>query len=217
MGRHGFARDKEFECILNVENTLAFELCYDTESMGVYPYKFALRIIYILEGSQLRVQYEVENLGKDTMPFSIGAHPAFNCNLMGNTVELEFEKEENLSTLMLDLSNGLLDGTSSAIALEDRIMNINQETFAKDALVFKNLNSTWIKVIDTSTNTRVKVGFKGFPYMGIWSPKAQFVCIEPWYGVTDSVKDSGDLFNKEAIQVLGLKEVFTAEHCIAIE
>ena len=49
----------------------------------------------------------------------------------------------------------------------------------------------------------LKVNFNGFPYLGIWSAKdADFVCIEPWCGIADSVNATGNLEDKEGINIL---------------
>lgn len=216
MGRHGFARDMEFECIEETPDSLVFELRANEKSKAVYPYEFALRIGYSLRGSQLDITYEVENQDTKEMPFSIGAHPAFNCDLAGGAVSLEFEKKEPLDCLSLDLEKGLLNGLSKPFEMKERQLPIEAETFSEDALVFRDLQSEWIKVHDPSTDTSLKVSFGGFTHMGIWSPKAPFVCIEPWYGVTDSTQDSGPLSNKEGIIVLEEGRGFNALHSIEI-
>ena len=45
--------------------------------------------------------------------------------------------------------------------------------------------------------------------MGIWNAKdADFVCIEPWCGIADSVAATGDLEEKEGINSLEPGAVF---------
>ncbi len=45
--------------------------------------------------------------------------------------------------------------------------------------------------------------FPGFPFLGIWAaPGADFVCIEPWCGIADSVDSDQQLTNKEGINQL---------------
>ena len=47
--------------------------------------------------------------------------------------------------------------------------------------------------------------------MGIWSARdADFVCIEPWLGITDSVHSSGKLEEKEGILSIEPGETYTA-------
>jgi galactose mutarotase-like enzyme len=45
--------------------------------------------------------------------------------------------------------------------------------------------------------------FEDFPFMGIWAAsQADFVCIEPWCGIADSVDYDQQFSNKEGIEVL---------------
>ncbi|MES2892210.1 MAG: aldose 1-epimerase family protein, partial [Bacteroidota bacterium] len=49
----------------------------------------------------------------------------------------------------------------------------------------------------------------GFPFLGIWAAKgADFVCIEPWCGVADSVDSSQKIEEKEGIVRLEKSEKF---------
>ncbi len=51
--------------------------------------------------------------------------------------------------------------------------------------------------------------FTGFPFLGIWAAKnADFVCIEPWCGIADSVNADQQLDHKEGINRLGPGESF---------
>jgi galactose mutarotase-like enzyme len=52
--------------------------------------------------------------------------------------------------------------------------------------------------------------FEGFPYYGIWSARnADFVCLEPWCGIADSVDADGEIANKEGIHSLEPGAIFT--------
>ncbi len=82
---------------------------------------------------------------------------------------------------------------------------------------FKNLKSTSVSLISDKTSHGVKVEFKGFPYMGIWAAKdADFVCIEPWCGIADSLNASGNLEDKEGIQSLVPQEQFERSYSIEV-
>ena len=51
--------------------------------------------------------------------------------------------------------------------------------------------------------------FTGFPYLGIWAAKsADFICIEPWCGIADSVNSTQQLIEKEGINVLDSTDQF---------
>ena len=75
-------------------------------------------------------------------------------------------------------------------------------------LVFKHLVSKSMYILSSKTSHGLKVNFHGFPYLGIWSAKdADFVCIEPWCGIADSVNATGDLEEKEGINILPRGEI----------
>ena len=52
--------------------------------------------------------------------------------------------------------------------------------------------------------------FTDFPYLGIWAAKnADFVCIEPWCGIADSVLHDQQLVSKEGIVKISKDESWT--------
>jgi galactose mutarotase-like enzyme len=45
--------------------------------------------------------------------------------------------------------------------------------------------------------------FPGFPFLGLWAaPGGDFVCIEPWCGIADSVDSNQQYTDKEGIEQL---------------
>jgi galactose mutarotase-like enzyme len=63
----------------------------------------------------------------------------------------------------------------------------------------------------------VKVNFEDFPSLGIWTKEqAPFICIEPWFGYSDTADNSGNLFKKEGILVLDANDTFNAKFSIQI-
>ena len=43
----------------------------------------------------------------------------------------------------------------------------------------------------------IAVSFPGVPYLGVWmKPGANFICIEPWHGVTDPEGFNGEFKDK---------------------
>ena len=49
----------------------------------------------------------------------------------------------------------------------------------------------------------IKFYFGHCPYLGVWAkPGAEYVCIEPWYGINDSYDKKDDISQKRAIESL---------------
>lgn len=223
MSGHGFARDKEFTLVSQTDDTLTYQLKYDEETLQVYPFKFRLTVTYKLTHATVEIGWKVENLDKNgEMFFSIGAHPAFNCPIGSDRFddhEIEFDQTEQSPLKSWQLNSaGLFDGSSTPISLVyGKVLRLNHDLFMDDALVFKNLYSESVKLKNPFNHHFVKVDFKGFPYLGIWTKphRAPFICIEPWYGLADSTQKC-DLPAKEGIQRLPAKGAFNATHSITI-
>lgn len=84
------------------------------------------------------------------------------------------------------------------------------DTFVRGALVFKELTSRRVRLIDRLSGDGVELAFEGFPYFALWSrPGAAFVCLEPWCGVGDAPDAPGRLEDREGIVLLPPGATFT--------
>lgn len=214
LPRHGFARDMTFEVIDKTENSVIFSIQSSAETLKVYPFKFELQIIYALEAKKLNITYKVINKNQSKLPFSIGAHPAFA--LEGNFEEykLEFEKNEDLVYHLLE--NDLISAATKTVEKQDNSVPLNYRLFENDALIFKSLESKKL-TISKNKIPFLKVNFQGFPHLGIWTKKdAPFLCIEPWYGYSDTNEATGNLFEKEGIQTIDANAIFSSKFAIEI-
>jgi galactose mutarotase-like enzyme len=217
LPQHGFARDNEFVVGERGADTIEFVLKSGNELLQNYPFPFELRIRYSLEGPQLHVRYDVENKGSQRMYFSIGAHPGFPLQ-SGETLSdyyIEFEKAETLDRHLLD--EGLFNGKTERVISNEKILSLNNDLFAKDAIVFKGMQSTWLFLRSRKSDYRLKFSCEGFPYFGIWSkPGAPFLCLEPWCGLADSKGFEGEFKDKEGIQALEAGMIFSRSFSIEI-
>lgn len=213
LSRHGFARDLEFEVIKQTENSLAFSLKSSDLTLKSYPFSFELQLTYTLKENELKMGYSIHNLNDVKMPFSIGAHPAFALPESFEKYSLEFEKQENLECFILEKD---LISTSYIIPLEEKKIPLTYSIFEKDALIFKKLESKKITLIEKNLPL-LSVSIKDFESLGIWSKVgAQFVCIEPWLGYSDTTESNGNILEKEAIMILEPQKSFTSEFSIEI-
>ena len=88
-------------------------------------------------------------------------------------------------------------------------LSLSKELFLKDAVVFKNLQSDSVSLLSARSPHGLRFDFPGFPYLGIWAAKhADFVCIEPWCGIADSVNSNQQLKEKEGINPLQAGKAF---------
>lgn len=214
LSRHGFARDMNFKVLESSNTKVTFSLEHNEETLAMYPFQFELQVSYSLKKSTLIIDYKVINNDNTIMPFSIGAHPAFALEGNFNDYSLVFEKDEQLAYHLL--ANDLLSEDTKTLDLTDKKLDLSYYLFANDALIFKSIASKEL-TIQQKGKDFLKVAYSGFPDLGIWTKmQAPFICIEPWYGYSDTQNATGDLFEKEGIQTLQPEQSFNAQHTIEI-
>ena len=220
MGQHGFARDMDFDLVSETGDELVFELKDSEETRAKYPFAFVLKLGYKLTDEAVEVIWEVENPSDSDLLFSIGGHPAFNCDLTKDRL-LFMNKgsrvKGNLTSnvVMLDDSGCLSDKTKEVV-LEDGVLSLKPELFDEDALVIEDRQADTVAILTADGTETVTVSFDA-PLFGVWSPdhkNAPFVCIEPWYGRCDRVGFSGDLSEREYGNRLGAGEKFKVSYTI---
>jgi len=238
MGQHGFARDMDFTLICSTDTELRYALCSTAETLQRYPYPFRLEIGYRLEGRRVRVMWHVENTGNERMAFQIGAHPAFFWPLLSNeqiTSGVEGMKapldetdkrgyfrivaDDRLLMTSVITEKGCVGSTSSITLDEEGMLPLDIHTFDHDALIIENSHVTKVTICREDQSPYLSLEFTS-PLVGLWSPpgkRAPFVCIEPWYGRTDSVGFEGEYEERAWIQSLEVGESFDASYDIIVE
>jgi galactose mutarotase-like enzyme len=199
LPRHGFARGRRFVVASAGPSAATFRLTADAQTLAVYPFQFELDVDFAVEDASLAVTSWIRNCGKADMPASLGYHPAFAWPLPYGENRaahfIEFEDDEPAPIRRLD-GNGLLLPQRFATPVANRRLMLRDELFTADALIFDQLVSRSV-TYGSEVGPRIAVSFPGVPYLGIWSkPGANFICIEPWHGVTDPEGFNGELQDK---------------------
>ncbi|MET3877422.1 aldose 1-epimerase family protein [Chitinophaga sp. OAE865] len=212
LGRHGFAREQLFAVTEQGAEHVSLRLSDNEATRKAYPFRFDFTIQYLLQDDQLQVTYQVLNRDDKTLFFSVGAHPAFKLPLVPDTTYedyyLYFNKEEDAGIWPLS-AGGQVETAPVPYLQHTHELPLKKSLFYNDALVFKQLASTAISIKSNRTPHGLTLAFEGFPYMGIWAAKdADFVCIEPWCGIADSVDTNGELEEKEGINRLAPDGLF---------
>jgi galactose mutarotase-like enzyme len=207
LSRHGFARDTLFEVQEQRADAIVFRLRSQSETRSKFPFDFELQVGYDLLPEGLRTTYRVSNPSEEDLYFSLGGHPAFNLPIVPGTVYgdyyLEFDKKENLPRWPIS-ADGLIEKDPVPLLRDSSRLPLSRELFAQDALVFKHPASTAVALRSDKTTHGLRMEFDGFPFLGIWAAKnADFICIEPWCGIADSVDADQQLVHKEGINRLG--------------
>ncbi|WP_059104481.1 aldose 1-epimerase family protein [Shouchella shacheensis] len=220
LSQHGFLRDQTFT--IGKINTEQAEFIFQSEGrfQEQYPYEFKAVITYSLQRETLSVHWEVTNETNEAMYFSIGAHPAFRVpQFEGETIndyEVTLRPAEGKTVMEYELSEGLVREKELLTSM-DRAIPLSHSAFKNDALIFSHIDS--VRLASTKNKFAIDVVLPGFPFLGIWSKYdekeeriAPFVCIEPWYGLADMEKATGELSEKTGMNKLEASEVFQAEY-----
>lgn len=218
MGQHGFARDMDFELVENDEKSCRFVFKSNDETRAKYPLDFDLYIGYKLKDNGIEVEWEVANPYDKTLQFSIGAHPAFNCDLSKTSICIRKNGEPVTSFINSVFGKGLLTDKKAQVDVANGIMDLDVHTFDGDAFVIENDQIDQVDILDEKKERVLAVKFTS-PLVGIWSPpgkNAPFLCIEPWYGRADKEGFAGELVDREWNNTLEPGKTFKVSYMIEI-
>ncbi len=220
LPQHGFVRDMAFSCIEQTATTLRFLAHSSAETKVSYPFDFELYITYILQDNTVVVQWQVNNTNEVTMPFSIGAHPAFSTQLQADDqfedYDIRFDQHQQYHLWQL---NEAMQLVNKKVLFQQPLQQfpLSYHYFEIDALVFPHQQINTIRLSNRHHGHGVNVDFTGFPEVALWTADGQhkrspFLCIEPWFGYADLADSQPELINKAGIQLLAAGESFRAEY-----
>lgn len=219
--KHGFIRyNKNIRLKERSEHQLVFELLYSDETLEMYPFKFDSRIAFTLNEKSIEVSHHIINLDSKPLYFSLGGHPAFNIlHFENEKIEdyaLQFDRKMNLDTYLLN-NDGLVTSETKSILKDQSEIQLSENIFDNDALIFKNIQSKNVDLISKKNGKILSVTYKDFKNLGIWAkPGAPYVCIEPWLGIADVENTDQKIENKDGIIRLEAEDEFNADYIINI-
>jgi len=210
---HGFARKREFAVEHRAPRAATFLLRGDGKEEG-FPFLYAFRVHYTLEGNAVRVEYQTDNLDSRALWYGVGAHEAYACPEGIEAYAVEFEKEENLTRAVL--SGGLLTREAELVCDRCKTLPIQPSLFANDTQVYPLLASRSVALKSSLHARSVRVDFPDFDYLLIWTkPGAGFLCIEPWSNLPDFIDSDQDITKKPGMTRLLPGQTRTHAHTVA--
>ena len=214
LPRHGFARELPFEVVEKKEDSVTFSLQSNEETLKKYPFSFELQLRYTLIDSTLHLGYKVINTSNTSLPFCIGGHPAFALPKKFESYCLQFDASTSLTYHLL--AEGLISDQTKTLEIPKHQLALQYSLFENDALVFKNIPSKSVTILEENQPI-LRVAYSDFPDLGIWTPiHAPFICIEPWFGYSDTPSNSGNILEKEGIQLVEPTSFFESNYTITL-
>src|SRR6202789_546306 len=202
LPRDGFARGRLFEVTEATSAAASFRLTADAASLQVYPFHFELDVRFALDGPSLSVTTYIRNVGDEEMPASFGYHPAFRWPLPFGRERsshfIEFACDEPAPIRRLN-ADGLLTLQRHPTPISNRRLALADALFRNDVVIFDEIHSSSV-TYGADGGPRLRISYPDTPYLGVWTkPGANFICIEPWHGVSDTEGFSGDFTAKTGV------------------
>lgn len=204
MTQHGFARDSRFAWAERGESRCALVLEDSEATRALYPFAFRLTALYTLDDFGLDLSLTIANTGKETLPASIGGHPAFNWPLQSGLAKesyaLTFANTEIAPIRRLD--GGLLRAAAEPSPVQGTVLPLSESLFSDDAIIFDRINSTSVRyAAGDGAGPWLKMSWRGFRELGVWSKPsgAPFLCIEPWRGYASPAGFDGEFSDKPGL------------------
>ena len=212
LARHGLARLNQFEVVEQSASSVTLQLKSTEETRKSYPYDFELRLIFSVDGDTLTQTYEVNNPANVVLPFTLGAHPAFNIPIPG--VEAASLDQYHLLFTHSWTSygpsitdDGLCDYTTpQKLIVDSDTLPLSWELIDREKTItledVPDRRITLVANAEASSEAHgIQMDFEGFDYLGIWSaaPGCPFVALEPWCGIADTVDCDGIFEHKPGI------------------
>ena len=212
LARHGLARLNQFEVVEQSPSSVTLQLKSTEETRKSYPYDFELKLIFSVDGDTLTQTYEVTNPANVVLPFTLGAHPAFNIPIPDveasslNHYHLLFTHSwTSYGPSITD--EGLCDYTTpQRLIVDSDTLPLSWELIDREKTI--TLENVPDRRITLAASTEapseahgIQMDFEGFDYLGIWSatPGCPFVALEPWCGIADTVDCDGIFEHKPGI------------------
>jgi len=220
LGNHGFARRSQFTLGTQTAESVTLSLTDSQATREHYPFAFQLTNHYQLAARTLQVTTTVANRDQKELPFSVGAHPAFNCPLLPTEsftdYKIVFEQPEDLVRLKMNPLDSSFLRERVNYGNQISQLPLTRALFTDDALVFEHLRSRWVRLVGPTHQITLTLP-TDCPWFGIWTKgDAPFICLEPWFGHGDFAGFTGEFSQREGIMLLPPGEQFAFTYQIEL-
>lgn len=220
---HGLLRymDADMERLSDTSLRVSFQS--NDETRERYPFDFRASLIYSLKENRVLLNYCIVNLSREPLPFMVGGHPAFalpgerkagEFDISGNRVVLE--GVSSADALLQEETFSFMTGKKEKI---DSPIELSKELFRRINTIIldaENFESVRLEKKDGSTLTIHK---EDAPFLALWSDAkfGDYVAIEPWRGIPDTLGSSKEITEKPGILSLSVGCEFSCGYEIEID
>lgn len=218
MTQHGFARDRRFAWLDRKPTTCRLVLHDDPQTHASYPFAFRLEVSFTLDDDSLVCAMTVVNPGRETLPASVGAHPAFLWPISGDGDKaghvIEFDAPEPAP--IRRLRDGLLLDERFPTPVSGQTLALDPALFDADAIILDHPASASLRYTAPGS-PRLEIGWQGATQLGLWSRRdADFLCIEPWHGFASPAGFEGEFADKPGLMLIPPGERRTLSYSVRV-
>ena len=200
-GMHGFFRRRVAKAQQISETEIVFTQTDGADTLELYPFRFEVKMRYVLQENSLLVRAEITNTGDRVMPYGYGGHPGFSTAFAGGSTEdyyLEFPEESHAEALNFCPDNCYLTGGTKPFDLRDgKIFDLRDSFFATGSSFLCGMPDR-ITLKSRLSDRSLTLHYPDFPYLGFWkNVGGAYICIEPWRSLPATLGESTELYEKE--------------------
>ncbi len=205
------------------DNNIKVTFKSDFKTLIRYPFEFEASINYSLNNNEITISYEIINIGEKTLPFELGAHPAFK--LPGIKRSDEFDISGNYIKFDGVKKLRLVEEEETASFVLDEIDYLETDVIALNKKLFNDINTIILNAKDIKEvelakrdGSSLTIDINNATYLALWSDKkwGDYVCIEPWLGLPDYNEPEREIYKKPHMILLPKHERFTYSYKIKI-
>ena len=166
LPQHGFARNRAWEVVRSVTDSVTLRLESDPSTRAVYPWDFRVDLSYRVGEGTLHTGVEIENRSKRAMPFGFGFHPYFAI------------RDKTTFALESTATRAFDNVTKREVSFDARSLDV--ASVEVDLHVLDHGARTMSFAFDGTSKITLELQTEQ-PHWVLWSlPGKDFVCVEPW-------------------------------------
>lgn len=180
----------EHTLLIQTGHELTFELASSNKTRAIWPYDFALRTTFTLEGRHVRHTVSVRNTGRETLRFGLGFHPGFTLPFDDKHTDADYDILFDTVESPLCLNTAAKRPHRRGAGLLSRPQHHPHSAQRRAVRARQPLHGEPQIPIPLRAGARhgrrIRVNIADFPYTLIWSTPQKpmrFICVEPWHSI----------------------------------
>lgn len=220
---HGLCRYHDFVLEEQGEDYVELLFASDEETLKQFPFSFRFHARYELQDNALTITYRIENAGEETMPFGLGAHPAFGlCASVHDGVldtsdnEVRLDQPTALTRIVFDEKGEFVRGEEDYGVRES--LPTDKATFqAYQTLCVQGKGIDHVQLV-RGDGKRLDFTFDKINYLVLWSflETGRFVAVEPWMSLPDFEDAPLEIMEKKTLLHLEPKQTYTFSYTLRV-